>query len=58
MSVAQQEAIAAAIKALLALATDVRRPRPADWTPEESDERIARRVEQIARELERAARHT
>ena len=56
MSVAQQEAIAAAIKALLALATDVRRPRPADWTPEQSDERIARRVEQIARKLQHGTR--
>ena len=56
MSIAQEQAVAGAIKALMALATDVRRPRPADWTPEEADERIARRVEQIARKLQHGTR--
>lgn len=58
MSLAQQEAAQRAIAALKALATDLRRPRPADITPEEADERTARRIEAIARELERTAHHT
>ena len=53
MSIAQQKAITDAIASLLALATDLRRPRPADWTPEAADERTARRIEQIAQKLQR-----
>ena len=58
MSLAQQEAAQRAVAALHALATDLRRPRPADLTPEEADERTARRVEAIARELENTAHHS
>jgi hypothetical protein len=47
----EQQAIAAAIAALQALAKDIRRPRPIDWTPEEADERTARRIEAIAQKL-------
>lgn len=56
MTRAQQKAIADAVASLLALATDLRRPRPADWTPEAADERIARRIEQIALKLQHATR--
>ncbi len=52
MSSAEQQAIAEAIDALLALARDLRRPRPRDWTPEEADERAARRIEAIVRKLQ------
>ena len=58
MSLAQQQAAQRAVAALKALATDLRRPRPADLTPEEADERTARRVEAIARELENTAHHS
>ena len=58
MSIAQQQAAQRAIAALKALAIDMRRPRPADWTAEEATERVARRIEEIARELERTAHHT
>lgn len=37
--------------ALLALANDIRRPRPADWTPEEADERIAVQLEKLASQI-------
>lgn len=36
---------------LLQIATDVRRPRPADWAPEEADERIAAQLERLAEEI-------
>lgn len=56
MSSAEQQAIAEAIDALLALAKDIRRPRPIDWTPEEADERTARRIEAIAQKLQADAK--
>jgi hypothetical protein len=36
---------------LLGIAADVRRPRPADWTPEEADEHIAQVLERLAAEI-------
>lgn len=52
-TLSQRRAIQEAIDALQALARDIRRPRPADWTPEDADERTARRIEQIAQKLQR-----
>ena len=52
-ALSQRRAIQEAIDELQALAKDVRRPRPADWSPEAADERTARRIEQIAQKLER-----
>jgi len=36
---------------LLVLAQDVRRERPADWTPEEADERIAQLLERLSEQI-------
>lgn len=55
MSIAEQEAIRQAVAALQALAQDLRRPRPADWTPEGADEYTARRIEAIAQKLQKDA---
>ena len=52
MSIAEQEAIQQAVAALQALARDLRRPRPIDWTPEGADEYTARRIEAIAEKLQ------
>lgn len=52
----EQQAIQQAIAALQALAKDLRRPRPSDWTEEEADERTARRIEAIAQKLQADAK--
>jgi hypothetical protein len=39
------------VAALRAMAKDIRRERPADWTPEEADERIARQLERLAAQI-------
>lgn len=52
----EQQAIAAAIAALQALAKDIRRPRPIDWTEEEADERAAQRIEAIVAKLQADAK--
>ncbi len=52
----EQQAIQQAVAALLALAKDIRRPRPAEWSDEEADERTAKRIEAIVRKLQADAR--
>lgn len=56
MSIAEEQAIQQAVAALLALAKDLRRPRPSDWTPEGADEHAARRIEAIVQKLQADAR--
>lgn len=52
MSIAEDQAIQQAVAALRALARDLRRPRPIDWTPEGADEYTARRIEAIVQKLQ------
>ena len=54
MSVQLRQTVASTIEALQAMAKDMRRPLPADWTPEEADERAAQSLEQLAVQLQRA----
>ena len=56
MSITEEQAIRQAVAALQALARDLRRPRPTDWTPEGADEHTARRIEAIVQKLQADAR--
>ena len=56
MSIAEEQAIQQAVAALQALARDLRRTRPSNWTPAEADERTAQRIEAIAQKLQADAR--
>ena len=56
MSIAEEQAIQQAVAALQALARDLRRPRPTDWTPEGADEHTARRIEAIVQKLQADAK--
>ena len=51
MSIALRQTVERAVEELEALSRDLRRPRPADWTPEDSDERTAKRLERLAARL-------
>jgi hypothetical protein len=44
------------IARLKALAKDVRRPRPVDWTEEEANERIAKQLERLAAQIAEEAK--
>lgn len=56
MSKPLRQAAEKAAGALERVARDVRRPRPADWSQTEADERTAQLLERIAAELRLALR--
>lgn len=56
MSEPLRQAAEQAAGALERIARDVRRPRPADWSQAEADERTAQLLERIAAELRQALR--
>lgn len=51
MSEALKRAAADVAGELARRAADLRRPRPREWTSEESDERVARALERMATKL-------
>jgi hypothetical protein len=54
MSEALRSAVTSVADALEALARELKRPRPADMTPEETDELIAARIKLLAARLRAA----